>query len=138
MTCRWAHFDHAADVGVEGRGDSPAEAFEQAAVAMTAVAADPALIRGDTVVDVHCQAPDPELLLVDWLNELIYAMSTRGLLFGRFSVHIDGDRLWGRAWGQPVDTLPEPPAVEVKGATLTGVAMRQIDGEWVARCVVDV
>ncbi len=33
----WEHFPHAADVGVRGFGKSAAEAFEQAARALTAV-----------------------------------------------------------------------------------------------------
>ena len=42
MGARWEHFAHGADVGVRGRGASKAEAFAQAALAMTAVVADPA------------------------------------------------------------------------------------------------
>ena len=33
----WTHFHHEADIGVRGTGHSPEEAFEQAAVALTAV-----------------------------------------------------------------------------------------------------
>ena len=33
---RYEHFSHGADVGVRGFGASPAEAFEQAALALTA------------------------------------------------------------------------------------------------------
>ena len=35
---RWEHFPHDADVGVRGFGPTPAEAFAQAALALTAVA----------------------------------------------------------------------------------------------------
>lgn len=138
MSGCWSLFDHDADVGVEGRGPSLDEAFEQAALAVTGVAADPALIGAERDVTIECAAPDLELLLADWLNEVIYAMSTRGMLFGRFDVRIADGRLSARAWGVPVDTLPEPPAVEVKGATLTGLEVRQVNHEWIARCVVDV
>jgi RNA-splicing ligase RtcB len=37
---RWEHFPHEADTGVRGIGASPAEAFEQAAIALTAVITD--------------------------------------------------------------------------------------------------
>ena len=33
---RWEHFPHGSDVGVRGWGSTPAAAFEQAAVALTA------------------------------------------------------------------------------------------------------
>src|SRR5512139_3851745 len=42
---RWEHFEHGADIGVRGFGASVAEAFEQAALALTAVIADPAGVR---------------------------------------------------------------------------------------------
>ena len=61
------------------------------------------------------------------------------MLFGRFSVVIDGLRLAATAWGEPVDQARHEPAVEVKGATYTAVrvATRE-DGVCVAQCVVDV
>jgi SHS2 domain-containing protein len=41
--------------------------------------------------------------------------------------------------GEPVDVARHTPAVEVKGATLTELAVRQeADGTWVAQCVLDV
>ena len=38
---RWEHFPHDADIGVRGIGASKEEAFEQAALALTAVLTDP-------------------------------------------------------------------------------------------------
>jgi SHS2 domain-containing protein len=47
--------------------------------------------------------------------------------------------LEGKAWGEPVDVGRHQPAVEVKGATYTGLRVaRENDGAWVAECVVDV
>ncbi len=136
---RYEHFPHDADVGVRGFGGSPAEAFEQAALALTAAVTDPAKVAPDREVALRCEAPDHELLLVDWLNALVYEMATRGMLFGKFSVRIDGGALEGRAWGEPVNAAKHDPAVEVKGATYTGLEVTQEpDGTWLAQCVVDV
>ena len=88
----WEHFAHEADISVPGRGASPETAFEQTALGPTAVVADPILLRNDEQVAIHCEAPSLELLFVDWLNALIYEMTTRSMLFGRFRVTIDGDR----------------------------------------------
>jgi RNA-splicing ligase RtcB len=75
----WDHFQHMADIGVHGFGESLAEAFEQAALTMMAVIADPARVRQDDVVEVVCTAPDRELLLVDWLNAWVYEIATRNM-----------------------------------------------------------
>ncbi|HEX7081791.1 MAG TPA: archease [Gammaproteobacteria bacterium] len=136
---RYEHFPHDADVGVRGFGRSPAEAFEQVALALTAAVTDPNKVAPDREVALRCEAPDQELLLADWLNALVYEMATRNMLFGKFSVRIDGARLEGRAWGEPVDAAKHEPAVEVKGATYTGLRVAQEpDGTWLAQCVVDV
>jgi len=136
---RWEHFPHQADIGVRGIGPTMASAFEQAATAMTAVICDVADVEPREPVDVDCAAPDDALLLVEWLNALVLEMAAGGLLFSRFSVRIDGNRLHGTAWGEPVDVIRHSPAVEVKGATLTELSVgRNADGDWVAECVVDV
>lgn len=135
----WTHFPHGADIGLCGFGATQEISFEQTALAMTAAVTDPSWVRPAKQVVIECQAPDAELLLVDWLNALIFEMSTRGMLFARFEVHIDGDRLSGRAWGEPISQQRHKPAVEVKGATYTALEVkRESDDNWVARCVIDV
>jgi len=77
----WEHYSHGADIGVRGFGSSVEEAFEQAALALTAVVADVSTVRPSETIVVHCDAPD-ELLLVTWLNKVIYEMAVRSMLFG--------------------------------------------------------
>jgi tRNA nucleotidyltransferase (CCA-adding enzyme) len=124
---------------VRGIAATLSGAFEQAALALTAIALDPGSLQAKALVEVECQAPDEELLLVDWLNALIYEMATRHLLFGRFAVSIAGTGLKARAWGQAIDLLTQELTVEPKGATYTALSVKQTaDGEWIAQCVVDV
>lgn len=116
-----------------------AAAFEQAALALTAVVTDPAQIARRQTVSMACEAPSVELLLVDWLNAVVLRMATDDLVFGAFEVAICGTRLDGRAHGEPIDVARHQPAVEVKGATLTTLEVaEQADGSWRAQCVVDV
>lgn len=136
---RWEHFPHEADMGVRGFGNTKAEAFEQAALALTAVITDLKNVQTREVVNINCAAPDDELLFVDWLNALVYEMATRNMLFSRFEVHIEALQLYGKAWGEVVDVLRHQPAVEVKGATYTALHVAQDKNNgWLAQCVVDV
>lgn len=135
----WEHFAHDADIGIRGIGATRSEAFEQAALALTAVISDPAHVGQQLAIEVRCEAPDDELLLADWLNAIVYEMATRGVLFGRFAVALDEHRLQATAWGEPVDRARHRPSVEVKGATYTALSVAQrADGRWIAQCVVDV
>ena len=135
----WEHFPHGADIGIRGCGASKAEAFAEAALALSAIVTEPRAVRRTESVEVRCEAPDDEMLLVDWLNALIYEMTTRKMCFGRFEVRIENGRLLGRAWGEALDVARHAPSVEPKGATYTALRVAEDhEGRWVAQCVVDV
>jgi tRNA nucleotidyltransferase (CCA-adding enzyme) len=135
----WMHFIHDADIGVRGVGASEDEAFEQAAIAMTAVITDPEKVAPKEALEIQCQASDDEVLFTDWLNALVYEMATRKMLFSRFDVHCQDHLLKARVWGEKVDVSRHEPAVEVKGATYTDLKVkRDENGMWLAQCVVDV
>lgn len=124
---------------MRGFGATKEEAFEQAALALTAVVADPATVEARDTVAIYCEAPDDELLLADWLNAIIYEMSARRMLFSQFEVRLQGDgQLSAKARGEPVDPARHHPAVEVKGATYTTLRVAQERGAWLAQTVVDV
>ncbi|HSG96207.1 MAG TPA: archease [Afifellaceae bacterium] len=137
----WSHFDHDADIGVCGTGPTLAAAFEQAALALTAIVTGKP-VAAAWAVAITCAAPDAETLFVDWLNALVFEMATRQMLFGRYEVAIrqNGEcALEGQAWGEAVDRQRHRPAVEIKGATYTGLRVHQdADGLWRAQCIVDV
>jgi len=136
---RWEHFPHGADIGVRGVGRTPAAAFEQGALALTAVITEPHEVEPRELVTIRCEARDLELLFVEWLNALVFEMATRSMVFARFAVSIAGTHLDGSAWGEPVDVARHRPAAEVKGATYTALRVApSADGTWVAECVVDV
>ena len=137
-SARWEHFEHGADIGVRGFGATPAQAFEQAALAMTAVITEPAAVEPREQIRIERDCADPEILLTEWLNALVYEAATRRMLFSRFRVVIDGSHLAAVAEGEAVDVGRHRPAVEVKGATFTELKVAQRDGGWVAQCVVDV
>lgn len=167
MQAGWEHFDHGADIGVRGHGPTESAAFEQAAMALTAVITDPGGVAARQSVPLGCEAADDELLLAAWLNALVFEMAVRRMLFARFSVviedapmrpgrapspwetgspaatHVD-TRAAGRrqlravAEGEPLDPARHHPAVEVKGATLTALRVAREGDGWLAQTVVDV
>ena len=135
----WEHFSHGSDIGVRGIGSSAEEAFEQAAIALTAVVADVSAVEQSEMVEVRCDAPDLELLLVSWLNAIIYEMAVRRMLFSKFRVTLAGCSLTGTLAGERVDPERHEVAVEPKGATVTALRVAcEKDGQWLAQCVVDV
>ncbi|MCX7897421.1 MAG: archease [Rhodocyclaceae bacterium] len=135
---RWETFAHDADVGVRGFGATLGEAFAAAATALTAVITDPHRVTPRESVAISCAAPDYELLLVDWLNALIYEMATRHMLFSHFEVEIADLQLMAQAFGEPIDVERHQPAAEIKGASFCALEVSRHGDEWLAQCVVDV
>jgi SHS2 domain-containing protein len=132
-----AYFEHDADVGVIGRGPTIEDALVSAAEAMFAIMVNLGEVRPREQVSVTFQESDPEYALVRWLNGLLAEARAGGLALARFRLARSGDQWHGEAAGEPWrDALTR--GTEVKGATLTGLAVEEIPGGWEARCVVDV
>ncbi len=134
----WEHFHHQADIGIRGIGESLEEAFEEAAVSMVAVICDPETIEAKEQIQITCEGADKELLLADWLNAVIYEMATRNMLYSKFKVRLEAEKLTAQAWGERADPEKHDMAVEVKAATYSQLAVENQDGRWTAQCVVDV
>lgn len=135
----WEHFDHGADIGLRAQAETRPKLFELMAEALTAVVTSPEQVKPKVKVTIHCEAPDDALLLVDWLNALIFEMATRGLLFSEWDVVLSDHVLDATVRGQAVDRGIHEPAVEIKGATYTALEFGTTpDGSWAAQCVVDV
>ncbi len=136
---RWEHIDHGADIGLRAVAPSRAALFELMAEALTALITDPQSVRVTSTISIRCDAPDDAVLLVDWLNALIFEMATRRMVFGRWQVSLHDHALEAIVGGEPVDRARHQPVVEVKGATYTDLSVRQdSDGNWHAHCIVDV
>jgi len=130
-------FEHDADFGIVGRGSSVEEAFVAAAEAMFGIMIDPASVTAEETLAFEFEEADVELAFVTWLNALLAHARDRGLALGRFELVRAGARWRGSAGGEPWRAGLER-GTEVKGATLTMLSVRQVEGGWEARCIVDV
>src|SRR2546430_1574171 len=97
-------FEHTADLGLRVRAADLDTLFAEAAQALfSAVVEDLATVQPTQQVEVTLQGDDRELLLFDWLRELLFHFDADQLLFGKFEVHVRGDGLTATAWGEPMD-----------------------------------
>ena len=131
-------FEHEADIGVRGYGNSIEAAFESAAQALYSVIVNVQSVRQKEKRTISVSAADQELLLVEWLNALLSLSGIERIVFSRFEVRISGTTLEGTAWGEQLDSNRHEPGVEVKGATYHMLSVRREGGQYLAQCVVDV
>ncbi|HTF99447.1 MAG TPA: archease [Nitrospirota bacterium] len=135
---RYETFEHAADIGVRGFGATLEEAYENAAAAMYSVMLELDAVEPREGKTISVEAPDAELLLVEWLNALLALTDLDRIVFSKFEVRISGTALAGTAWGEPLDRKKHEPTVEIKGATYHMLKVGKENDRFVAQCVVDV
>lgn len=131
-------FEHEADIGIRGFGNSLEQAFENAAVALYSVMVNVGKIVPAEKKVIAVSATDRELLLVEWLNALLALSDIERLVFSKFEVKIKDASLTGIAWGEPLDRVRHEAHVEVKGATYHMLSVQEKDGRYRAQCVVDI
>lgn len=82
----WQEIDHTADVALRVWGADLADLFATAAQGMfTLVVEGLAAVAPERDYTIALEAPDVEVLLVDWLNELLYLQEKENAAFNDFS-----------------------------------------------------
>jgi len=136
-TKKYDYFDHEADIGIIGKGNTIEEAFVSGAEAMFAIMSELTTVKLVQEIQFDFEENDDELAFVEWLNMLIAFAREKGLQLAKFECRRDEAHWYGKAWGDRWENCLDR-GTEVKGATLTSLNVLQRDGQWQARCVVDV
>jgi SHS2 domain-containing protein len=132
-------FEHTADLGLRIRApDLPALFAEAGRALFAAIVEDVDAIRPQQAVDIRLNPEEPDLLLFDWLRELLYRFDVQHLVFSRFDVKLDENGLVGRADGEPFDPSRHIPLHEVKAITYHGLRVEKQGDDWLAEVIVDI
>ncbi|MFH0847485.1 MAG: archease [Chloroflexota bacterium] len=109
---------HTADIGLTASGKTLAEAFGNAAYGMFSITTDLRKVREKESRTVELKSAQPETLLFDWLNSLIYFFDVEGMLFKRFDVELSGEsQLKATCHGEKYDPSRHDLKLGVKSAT---------------------
>jgi tRNA nucleotidyltransferase (CCA-adding enzyme) len=140
--------EHTADVGVRAWGPRREDVFAQAARGMLSLVCEPATVTARERYAVEVEAFDESLLLAVWLNELLYLIEGRGLVFsGEFDIELgeqaeggEGAQITRRALpaGEPDDPARHELRAAVKAATLHRLSLHGFPGGWEGRVLLDV
>ncbi len=135
-------FEHKADVGVRGSGKTLNEAFAECAKAMFSVMVELKGVEPREKIQVKIKARNLEELLLEWLNELLYQSSSKEMVFSKFEPLIEkgknGFELNGFVFGELANQEKHEFRTEVKGATFSGLKVKEEKGLFVVQCIVDV
>lgn len=130
-----------ADCALDVEAESLDDLFETAARAVAELMVDPATVSPSAERSVTLDAPSLDLLLYDWLSELIFLKDSERMVFPETSVRITGQapaRLGARLRGAVIDPASMALRADPKAVTFHQFALAPRDGGWRARVVIDI
>lgn len=131
--------EHTADIGFRARGATLAEAFENAAAALSAIMVEMEGVEPRLAYPIAASGEDDQALLVNWLGEVLYYLDAQRVVFKRFHIQRLGEgRVCGQAWGEPRDAAKHRPKVIVKGVTYHQLKIEHSDAGWQVQVFLDI
>lgn len=117
------------DLSFLARGPSLDSVFAAAAEALLAATVEePGAVAERETCSLALEEPDVELLLLRFLNRLVYLRDAEDLLLRVAEIHVRADgtaKLEARLVGEPIDRARHRLAAEVKAATAHGLRVSQ-------------
>jgi SHS2 domain-containing protein len=135
-------FDHTGDIGVTLTGRTVDELFASAAAAFTDSITPLDRVEPRRPEELDVAAPELDLLLVDFLSELLYRFDTRSWLTREAQVEIrerdGGWELQGTLLGEKHDPARHDVRVLIKAVTYHQLQVVERAGVWTADVVFDI
>lgn len=132
-------FEHTADLGLRVRAADLATLFSEAARGLfSIIVPDLTTVRPLDLFDFSVAGPPNDLLLFDWLNELLYTYETRHVLLSQFDVTLSETGLQAVARGEPIARDRHALEHEVKAITYHGLKLEREQDGWLAEVIVDI
>ncbi len=132
-------FDHTADIGIKICAFDLKGIFVEAGKALFDVITDITSVEERLERNVAVTADGGEELLVAWLNELLYLFEVYNLLFCDFIVtELDGKLLVAIAKGESFNEKKHVIKTAVKAVTYHQLEIREFNGKWEAKVILDI
>jgi len=129
-----------ADSAIEVWGDSLADLLETSSRALAELMVDPGSIAENQNRPVVIAADSEELLLFDWISEILFLKDRDRLIFPRAEVRVGDGRplqLEATLFGDVVDPERTRRRIDVKAITMHELLVAREGGEWHGHFVLD-
>lgn len=127
--------DHTADIAIRVWGCDLTELFSNAAYGMADMLADLENVVPTVRETIQLEAADAEILLVDWLSELLFLGERENLVFNRIDkLSVTPNRLRAQVQGGPCQEWRH----HIKAVTFSELRITQNDAGYATVIVFDV
>ncbi|MAG15356.1 MAG: archease [Dehalococcoidales bacterium] len=115
---RYRLIEHTADMGLVAYGRNLTEAFANAAYGLFSIIAELRTVKETESRRLEINEDDPEALLFEWLNHLLYLFDVDMIIFKKFDIiDFDGHSLKATCYGEKYDPSRHKLKRGVKAAT---------------------
>jgi SHS2 domain-containing protein len=131
--------DHTADIGIIVYGADIKEVFANAALGLFNLMADLNDLGENIKREVEMSAEDIEVLLVEWLNELIYISDVEHVILKRFEINaLSSTELKATCFGEKIKPGQNRLKREIKAATYHMLQINKVDGGYKVQIIFDI
>ncbi len=132
-----------ADIAFSARGETLEETFRAAGEAtLNVMVEEPEAVQPRETRQLRLENGELDMLLFDFLQELIYFKDAEQLMLRVLKIRIQGDappfNLEAEAAGEKLDPDRHHPRVDVKAVTLHQFRLARSDGGWEAFVILDI
>ena len=138
----WSVLDHTGDLGIDVAAPTLPELFSEAMRGFTDCLTEVSRVRPLRRRRLEVTATELDLLLADWLQEVLFLFDTESLVFSEADVELDADGgapfvARTRLAGELFDPHRHPLKTPIKAVTYHGLRVAADSGGWGARLVFD-
>lgn len=124
---KFVKIEHTADIGVRAYGKTQEELFANAATGMISLLFGENAPEASSEITVEIRGEDPEELLVNFLEEILYQMNVNKFASSEAAVIQPGDNyLTMRMKGEPLDKTRHNIHYDIKGVTFHQLKIEKI------------
>ncbi len=132
-------FDHTADIGLRIAAATLAELMAEAGRGFSSlIVANLAHVQPVEERTIRVAGVEPDYLLFDWLNELVYLLDHEHLVLSQFNVTLDDTGLTAVCRGERLDRTRHQLEHEVKAVTYHDLKVEQVESGWLAEVILDI
>jgi len=143
---RFEVIEHTADIGIKVHGNNVPELFENTALGMFSLLTDLKKIKPELKFEINVDGSDREDLLANWLNDLVYLHTSKGIVLCEFNVtsyrkiknRSRQFSLTAELAGQKMDFDRTPMRFEIKAATRHELSVAKEVGGYSTRVIFDI
>jgi len=130
-----------ADIAFEANGKTLEELFISCAEALENSMSDLKSISAKTKKEIKLKNESADLLLYDFLSELIFLKDTEQMLFGKFSVKISQRKnyaLTAEIWGEKINPKKHKLEDDVKAVTMHDYKIEKLKSGFRTQILLDI